>query len=207
MPVSVNVRPRASKNGYPAKLTGILLFLLLTSLAANAAFSVRQMNVRLNKEVLEISGQLDLELSRKTEEALSKGIPLEVIIELQLNRERLLMWDEKLNSWLFKRKIVFHAMSNQYLISSNLPGSETAQESYSSLQGALAAMGSLENVELKLGNSDRISRLIRSTNDPLQLEIRARLDIESLPSPLRPVAYTSRSWRLNSGWSSWSVKQ
>lgn len=192
----------------PKSLTAILFFLVLAaSSCVLASFSIKQMDIHLRDKILEINGQLDLELSRKTEEALSKGIPLEVIFELQLNRERLLMWDERLMNWQFKRKIVFHAMSNQYLVTSSLPGIEASQESYASLQEALSAMGRLENSEFKLDDNPALIRLVKSTNDPLQLEIRARLDIESLPTPLRPVAYTSRSWRLNSGWSSWLVKQ
>ena len=37
--------------------------------------------------------------------------------------------------------------------------------------------------------------------------IRARLDIEALPSPLRPLAYFSTQWRLNSGWFEWSIER
>lgn len=205
MPVSEKTSDSSVVFNTQFLLTAIIL-LILQLPAAMAGFSTRQMDASLNNEALEVTGQLELDLSRKTEEALGKGIPLEVIFELQLNRQRLLMWDERLGSWQFKRKIIFHAMSNQYLISSTMPGAEPSQESFASLQDALAAMGNIENMELKLSNAESVISIIHSTSDPLQLEIRARLDIESLPSPLRPVAYTSRSWRLNSGWSSWPVK-
>ena len=35
------------------------------------------------------------------------------------------------------------------------------------------------------------------------LYVRARLDIEALPSPLRPLAYLSSLWRLESEWYRW----
>ena len=37
------------------------------------------------------------------------------------------------------------------------------------------------------------------------VDLRVSLDIEALPTPLRPVAYTSFTWHLNSGWSTWKV--
>ena len=39
------------------------------------------------------------------------------------------------------------------------------------------------------------------------VRMRAHLDIETLPAPLRPVAYTSPSWHLNSGWTTWTITQ
>jgi hypothetical protein len=38
-----------------------------------------------------------------------------------------------------------------------------------------------------------------------QVGIRARLDLESLPAPLRPLAYISPSWRMSSGWYQWTL--
>ncbi len=35
--------------------------------------------------------------------------------------------------------------------------------------------------------------------------MQAELDIESLPSPLRLLAYITPSWRLNSDWYTWSL--
>ena len=210
MPVSVNTKTISGKFAFLGPVSPALLLLLVTllcSTAVIASFSVKQMDVLLRKNGLELSGQLELELSRKTEEALSKGIPLEVIFELNLFRERDFIWDERLGGWQFQRKILFHALSNQYLITTRLPDSEPVQESFPSLQEALTSMGSFESLELKLDDSDINTDIIFNTSSPLYVDIRARLDIESLPTPLRPVAYTSRSWRLNSGWSSWSVKR
>ena len=32
------------------------------------------------------------------------------------------------------------------------------------------------------------------------------LDVEALPPPLRPIAYTSGAWRLNSDWHKWDIR-
>ena len=38
------------------------------------------------------------------------------------------------------------------------------------------------------------------------LRLRALLDIEALPSPMRPLAYFSSLWRLKSDWYEWPLE-
>ena len=40
-----------------------------------------------------------------------------------------------------------------------------------------------------------------------QVKVRAHLDIESLPAPMRPLAYISSDWQLDSDWVSWPLTQ
>ena len=76
------------------------------------------------------------------------------------------------------------------------PGSET-RESLLTQQEALKSLGSLNDLRLTLTNV--------APADNYSVDVRASLDIEALPTPLRPVAYTSFAWHLNSGWTTWKV--
>jgi hypothetical protein len=40
-----------------------------------------------------------------------------------------------------------------------------------------------------------------------RVRIRASLDIESLPTPLRLLAYFRSAWRLTSEWSTWPLQR
>ena len=40
-----------------------------------------------------------------------------------------------------------------------------------------------------------------------QVKMRTFLDIESLPAPMRPLAYISSDWQLDSDWVSWPLTQ
>lgn len=174
------------------------LCLLALAGAAMAAFSVNKISARLEDRALRIEGSLDLGLSDKVEEALSKGIPLEVRVGVRLYRERPWLWDEQLEQWVLRHRILYHALSNQYLVNR---GPEQAQaESFTSLQEALAYMGTLDGWRLPLESTPELE-----ADAAYRVEIRASLSVESLPAPLRPVAYTSPSWHLNSGWTSWKV--
>lgn len=164
---------------------------------ALADFKVTEVQPKFVEQSLVLTGNLDLGLNAKVEEALTKGIPLEVNIDVQLRRERRFLWDRKIASWTLHRRIQYHALSGQYLVSAAEPEPESG-ESLLTLPEALKQLGALNGVTLK-------PEAPVTADAAHSVDVRVSLDIEALPSPLRPVAYTSFTWRLNSGWSAWKV--
>ena len=62
---------------------------------------------------------------------------------------------------------------------------------------------SIAELSAALGSIDRLPLFEASGLDAentYTARVRARLDIEALPSPLRPLAYVSQAWRLASDW-------
>lgn len=161
-----------------------------------AEFKIASVQPKFIEQSLVLAGNLDLGLSAKVEEALAKGIPLDVVIDIQLYQQRRFFWDKKITSWTVQRRIQFHALSGQYLVSSGT-GDTEIRESLLTLSEALKQLGTLNDLKLELP--------IIPTEDGYSVDIRVSLDIEALPTPLRPVAYTSFAWHLNSGWTSWKV--
>jgi hypothetical protein len=172
----------------------LLAATLFVSAEASAEFRIADIKTRFNAGALLLSGNLELGLTPKVEEALSKGIELPVIIEVRLYRKRTLLWDQRLATWSFRRALQYHALSGQYLINTG-----AQQESYLSLPDALKSLGTLNELRLPLPEA------ALNGDDEFGLRMRAHLDIEALPAPLRPVAYTTPSWHLNSGWTTWNV--
>jgi hypothetical protein len=168
--------------------------------AAQADFSVSDVQARIADGALEVSGELGLALTPKVEEALAKGIPLEVVIGLRLQRLRPWLWNERVAEWTLKRRIRYHALSGQYLVSTldDKPEPGEAVETYISASEATRQLGTLTALRLALPEP------VRADQD-YELQVRVYLDLESLPTPLQPVAYTSLAWHLNSGWSTWTV--
>ncbi len=189
---------RALRNARHPALPAVALIGLLT--AAQADFSVSDVQARLADGALLVSGELGLGLTPKVEEALAKGIPLEVVIGLRLQRLRPWLWNERVAEWTFKRRIRYHALSGQYLVSTldTTPGAGETVETYIAASEATRQLGTLAALVLPLPAP------LRADQD-YQLQVRVYLDLDSLPSPLQPVAYTSLAWHLNSGWSTWTV--
>ncbi len=184
--------PVCLKNKLP--LAAVLLCL---ALPASADFKVVEVQPRLEGRTLVLNGSLDLALTPKVEEAVSKGIPLEVMIDVRLYRKRWFVWSQGVGRWTLRRRITYHALSGQYLVGNAAPVPET-RESHGSLLEALRALGALNDLRLPLETD-------APADGEYGVELRASLDIEALPAPLRPLAYTSLDWRLNSGWSTWKL--
>ena len=164
----------------------------------NADFEVVQLSPRVDGQFLVLSGALELGLTAKVQEALNKGIPIEVTVSVKLYRRRRMLWDPRIQHWELRRQIRYHALSRQYLVAGHGSDPE-AMDSFASLQAALTDMGSLN--ELKLPLTRKLASKRR-----YYISVRVNLDIESLPAPLRPVAYTSLAWQLSSGWTEWNVQ-
>lgn len=191
----VKIRQTAGAGkGWPRWAVTALALMCLSNAAAD--FKVVELHPELDERSLVLNGQLDLGLNAKVEEALAKGIPLEVAVDVHLYRERPYWWDPKIASWTLHRRIQYHALSGQYLVNTLAPEVESG-ESLLTLQEALKQLGELDAVTLALEEP--------ASPGGHFVDIRVSLDIEALPTPLRPVAYTSLTWHLNSGWSSWKV--
>ncbi len=161
-----------------------------------ANFKIADVQPKIVGQSLVLAGNLDLNLTSNVEEALSKGIPLDVNIDVRLYRYRRFLWNKKIDSWTLHRRIQYHALSGQYLVTAGDPGAETG-ESLLTQQEALKQLGSLNDLMLALTEPP--------SEGSYTVDMRVSLDIEALPTPLRPVAYTSFAWHLNSGWTSWKV--
>lgn len=170
-----------------------------TALAAGSNFRVSSVQPRANDHSLRLTGNAELGLTPKVEEALGNGIPLEFVIDVRLYRERALWWDETIESWRLRRQLYYHALSGQYLIGAE-SGSMRAREGYGSLTEALRQLGSLDDVVLPLNAA-------LAADSDYRVGVRVLLDIEALPPLLRPMAYTSRAWDLNSGWTTWKIQR
>jgi hypothetical protein len=171
-----------------------LLLTLAALPAAHADFKVADLNVRVVEGTLLLNGTLELELTRKVEEAVSKGIELPVLIDVRLSRKRAFLWDRRVDSWLLRRSLRYHALSGQYLV-----GAGDNFDSFTLPADALRHLGTLSDVRLPLTDA------AAHAGYELVVNLRVHIDIESLPAPLRPVAYTTLSWHLNSGWTAWDV--
>lgn len=180
---------------YSATLV-IGLALVCAAPAMAAGFEIDQIKAQFKSRTLIISGQLDLGLTARVEEALNKGIPLDIEIDLRLYRQRHYLWALEVERWVLRRQLRFHALSGQYIVI-NRDQKPISTETFTSLSEALQYVGALATTEFPL--------TALPEKGLHRISLKVALDIESLPAPLRPVAYTSLAWRLNSGWSTWPV--
>jgi len=113
-----------------------------------------------------------------------------------VSRQRPLLWDETVKKKLRHFQLRYHALSDQYVLS-NL--TEQTQQSFLSRGSAIAALGELD--ALRLIDAQRLV-----PGEQYNAGLRVALDVEALPSPMRPWAWFSNDWQLDSGWYTWQLK-
>lgn len=144
-----------------------------------------------------VTADMDLDLSSEVETALTKGIPMDILIAFSMYRQRRFMWDKKIGEWTLRARLQYHALSDLYLVT--LQGSGDPK-TFTTQRAGLKYIGTLSRVSFPLPSEGK------QKDRRYWLGLRARLDIESLPAPLRPLAYTSSAWRLDSKWTRWTIQ-
>lgn len=192
-----HVSPSHSRMGLFARLLiGALALLLLPHAAWSAEFRVHRIDSRLVDQVFLLDANIDYDLSATALDALSSGIPLTLRLDISIERVRRWMWNEEVAALEQRYELSYHALSRQYLVRNlNSGGVYT----YPTLQSALEALGEIRSFPL-------LDQKLIDASEAYRGSLRAYLDIEALPSPLRPIAYISPAWHLGSDWHQWSLE-
>lgn len=186
----------------PARLLTLLLapmlsLVLLTSAMAEG-FDILSAKARFDHSQLRVDAQLGLELSPEVEEAVNKGIPVTILVNLLLYKVRnVMIWDSEIANWQFPYQLQYHALTRHYLL--KYPHSDRV-EAYPTISEALKALTHFSF------ESEVISETLPKSKRGYKLAMQVTLDVESLPAPLRVMATVLPSWRLKSSWFEWRMQ-
>ena len=163
----------------------------------DAGFVVEQAALRAMDGRYVADARIRFAFSEDNLEAMRNGVALTVIVDIEVLRERGQWWDEVLATREIRYRIETNVLTGRYRIR-NLD--DHGARNYHSFEEMVDALGRLRSIPVVA--RDRLPAGARCL-----ARIRARLDIEALPSPLRPLAYFSPQWRLNSGWFEWRIER
>jgi len=183
-------------------LRGLIWLLLATALtgaaqALAAGFVVEDARTRLVDDVYRLDAHVGFHLSRAALEALENGVPLTFSVEITIWRDRRYWFDELVAKVTQRYRLEYHALTSRYVLMNMNLGTSTT---FDNLDEALSAMGDLKNFPL-------VDRNLIKDGESYEGGIVARLDIETLPAPMRPLAYISKGWRLTSDRYIWSLQR
>ena len=175
----------------------LLALLLLPTLIWAESPGIRTIAVETHTDeaVYLLDADIRFQFGNEIIEAIESGVPITFVLEIEVEQQRWWAWN-KLVAALSQRFVLqYHALSRQYLIINLNTG---VQVSHYTRTGAELALGTIGRLPL-------IDRTLIEPGTSYRARLRTRLDIEALPSPLRPWAYFSTGWRLTSEWFEWSL--
>ncbi len=169
---------------------------LSQALLAAERFSVVDAKTRRADGSILLEAEIDYGFSERTLEALENGVPLTILVHIQVRDQDAWIWDESLVDQRLRYRIRYKPLSERYLVS-RLPGEEDGR-TFVTRQAAVAALGELDNLYL-------VSEQRLDPDQTYEVHLRASLDIEELPLPLRPMAYLRSGWKQSTGWTKWPL--
>ncbi|VAX08008.1 Probable proline rich signal peptide protein precursor [hydrothermal vent metagenome] len=172
----------------------LLLLLVPAPSQAAEAFLIKSLETQLHDEVYLFNAHIKYGFSEEALAALKNGVPLIILMNIEVQEKRW-YWNKTIAQLEQGYLLIYHALSKKFILHNLNSG---IQNDYSNLDDALFALGHLRNMPL-------IDAKLLKPDSHYILRLRSRLDIESLPAPMRPLAYISSDWRLQSDWYTWPL--
>ncbi|HEX6997517.1 MAG TPA: DUF4390 domain-containing protein [Gammaproteobacteria bacterium] len=156
---------------------------------------MRSASVELRNGVYFLNARIEYRLSSESRQALESGVPLTIRIDVELLHGRRFWFDNEEAALRQLYQLEYHALSERYLVL-NLNSRE--QVSFPTLFSALNYLGRIDNLPL-------IDAALLDPDRDYDVRIRAVLDVEQFPGPLRLLAFWRRDWSLASEWYRWPL--
>jgi len=180
-----------------AKIKAYICFWLLCcffTLDANAkGIVIERVDINHDNGRYALDADITYALTDVALEALHKGVGLTLKLAITVMRPRHVLWDQAIAKEQRSYYLSYQALTDQYRLTVD---DSALIQNFPTLVSALTEIGTLRDVAVPL-----FGRGLRENNEYVRL--RAWLDVESLPVPMRLRAYISPEWRHNSGWYQW----
>jgi len=189
------------------KLSGLLpvlaaLLFVGTGLAQDRVeregyFEVRSASTRIVDGVHTLDARVQLVLSSEALAALSSGVPLTIELQMQLIRVRRFVWDDDAAELAVRFELQYRPLSQRYIVR-NLNSGD--QDSFATLYSALNNLGRIQGLPV-------IDDALLDADERYRIRLRALLQTQQYPAPLRLLFFWRDEWQLESEWFEWLVGQ
>ena len=178
-----------------AKLSMLFILLCINYSSIANTTKINTTHLYLENNTYYLDATYDFELSEEAYKALRHGISFEIHAHFQLRLKRTWLWDETISENKLIYKLEHKPLTENFLTIDLLTG---LRHSHDNLEAALNYIKTIS--KMTLFDQDLLIK-----NNTYTARIRAYLDIESLPPPMRPQAYFSSNWDLSSEWYEWEL--
>jgi len=193
------------KRRIPGAARALLLAVTLTlgagAVAQNSPpregyFEVRSASTSLVEGVHLLDARLQLVLSSEALVALNSGVPLTIELQLQVIRERRFYVDAVEAELVIRHELEYRPLSQRYIVR-NLNSGD--QDSFATLYSALNNLGRIQRLPV-------VDEALLVPDRNHRVRLRAMLQTQQYPAPLRILFFWRSEWQLQSEWFEWSLE-
>ncbi len=160
-------------------------------------FEVRSASTQLVDGVHLLDSRLQLVLSSEALEALNSGVPLTIELQMQLLRQRRFYVDALDAELEVRFELEYRPLSQRYLVR-NLNSGD--QDSFATLYSALNNLGRITSLPV-------IDNALLEPDRNYRIRVRAMLQTQQYPAPLRLLFFWRSQWQLQSEWYEWTLER
>jgi hypothetical protein len=180
----------------------VAVFILGTVLAQESVyregyFEVRSASTQSVNGVLTLDARLQLVLSSEALAALESGVTLRIELQMQLIRSRRMLIDSVDAELIVRYELEYRPLSQRYILN-NLNSGD--QDSFATLYSALNSLGRLQGLPV-------IDDELLIADRSYRLRLRAMLNTQQYPAPLRLLFFWRGQWQLQSEWFVWLLER
>lgn len=139
-----------------------------------------------------LNADIELDLNPRLTDAITRGVALHFVAELQIERPRWYWFNEVVVERELNYRISYHAITRSYRLSIG-----SLHQSFEALDSALLTMQRIRNWQLTQGDE-----LVPGQSH--QVALRFRHDTAQLPKPFQVTAIGSRDWSVSTDWMRWT---
>lgn len=143
-----------------------------------------------------LNADIGYHLTPAVTEALANGVPITLAVQTRIIHSRRLLWDETVLQYRQNYRLLYHSLAGVYLIETD----NGDRRNFPTLDAAVEALGTLRGLAIL-----PVDRLMLGVT--YKARLKAWLDVEALPLPLRALAYLHPQWKLESPWYRWSFAE
>jgi hypothetical protein len=156
-------------------------------------FEVRSASTRIDDGVHTLDARLQLVLSSEALDALTSGVPLTIELQMELIRVRRFVWDDAAAQLVVRFQLEYRPLSQRYIVH-NLNSGD--QDSFATLYSALNNLGRIQGLPV-------IDDALLERSEDYRIRVRAMLQTQQYPAPLRLLFFWRSEWQLQSEWFEW----
>ncbi len=178
-------------------ICGCLLLITKEISAGGYGFVIERADLVGRQDGYVLNADIDYKFSQDVIDALTQGVPLTLNVIVELHHRREFLWDHRVSHTRLRYRIRYRALAELFQVVNLMTG---VKRNFASLQAAVDALGHVRGVFFpKAGEVEE--------GEKYDLSMKAQLDLEALPLPLRPVAYLTQQWHLSSSWYRWPLQK
>lgn len=165
--------------------------------AQETDITIRDVQTGLRDNTWYLSARVDYQLNRQMLDALQNGIGLTFSLQVEVNEIRNWLPDAEIVALQRDYELSWQPLSRSYLVRNTGNDEQTA---HTTLFAALHELGTISDLPL-------VDASLLDPEARHEISLRALLDQQRLPGPLRMLAFWNDDFSLESDWHQWPLEE